>query len=333
MAVCNQCRALRKRASATIFSLLLAFTILAIAIGFNWLVKEHLRFGLTLSEKMQSIVSAHSALNLFLFSALPSRFQFRELLLFQGERYLGLSSLPLNGTPVTISFNGTYFQSISNTTKGTFSLYPVIISLQDTNGLISLTTYSTDILERLLKHQGIPPETRAIILDSLLDWIDPDDLSRLNGAERQFYQREGKPYTPRNYALQFKEELLYIRGMTPEYYRKLSPHLTILPNSGFNPNTATPEVLRAYLDLEDNNTLANLLASLQKEPVYSYYRLFQLSGKAPILVSEGLNFSPSQILEITLKVGGNRTLYTISSGIDLNLKTNTPYEILFWKEN
>ena len=52
--------------------------------------------------------------------------------------------------------------------------------------------------------------------DAILDWIDPDDEPREFGAEAEFYSSLQPPYGPRNGPLESIEELLLVRGVTPE---------------------------------------------------------------------------------------------------------------------
>jgi len=304
----------KEKGSASLYSLFVAIVILTVAIGFNWIVKEHLKASFSLNQKMESLVSAYSTYQLLLFTMLPGKVLNKEILLYEGEKYLGVSKIPLNGTEVF--FNATI---------------PVTISLQDTNGLLSLSTLNTQVFDRLLKYAQVPEERRRVIIDSLLDWIDPDDLTRLNGAEKDYYEKEGKPYGPRNYQIQYPEELTLIRGMDREIYNKIEPYLTILPNSGFNPNTAPKEVLRAYLDIEDEKTLNNLCAFLENGTILTNNQLFQLTGKA-LSLDEGVYFYPSLIFDVKIKAGFPKTLYTLRIGLDARFKTNAPYEILFWKE-
>lgn len=53
------------------------------------------------------------------------------------------------------------------------------------------------------------------IADAILDWLDPDDQQRDNGAERDYYATLNPPYEPRNGPLASIEELLLVRGVTP----------------------------------------------------------------------------------------------------------------------
>lgn len=62
----------------------------------------------------------------------------------------------------------------------------------------------------LLTLPGMTNETA----DAILDWIDEDDEERQYGAEYGYYEQFG--YEPRNGPLQSLDELLLIRGVTPQ---------------------------------------------------------------------------------------------------------------------
>jgi type II secretory pathway component PulK len=62
---------------------------------------------------------------------------------------------------------------------------------------------------------GLPGMTDEIA-DAILDWIDADDNQRPNGAESQYYASLSPPYAPRNGPPVSIEELLLVRGVTPE---------------------------------------------------------------------------------------------------------------------
>ncbi|MGB2453372.1 MAG: hypothetical protein ACPIG7_02170, partial [Akkermansiaceae bacterium] len=48
--------------------------------------------------------------------------------------------------------------------------------------------------------------------DSLLDWIDEDELERLNGAETDWYESNGRTVIVPNAAPKNLDEVLNIRG-------------------------------------------------------------------------------------------------------------------------
>lgn len=62
---------------------------------------------------------------------------------------------------------------------------------------------------------GLPGMTEDVA-DAILDWMDADDEPREYGAERDYYASLSTPYAPRNGPLQTVEELLLVRGVTPQ---------------------------------------------------------------------------------------------------------------------
>lgn len=60
---------------------------------------------------------------------------------------------------------------------------------------------------------GLPGMTLQIA-DSILDWLDPDDVPRPYGGERDVYSSRG--YVPKNGPFESVEELLLVNGVTPQ---------------------------------------------------------------------------------------------------------------------
>lgn len=62
------------------------------------------------------------------------------------------------------------------------------------------------ILSKYLEVKGVELNEREHMMDCLLDWVDPDNIPRLNGAEAD------DTYHPRNALLQSVEELKQVKG-------------------------------------------------------------------------------------------------------------------------
>jgi DNA uptake protein ComE-like DNA-binding protein len=62
---------------------------------------------------------------------------------------------------------------------------------------------------------GLPGMTDAIA-DAILDWIDADSVPRTQGAEADYYSSLSPAYAPRNGPPATIEELLLVRGVTPQ---------------------------------------------------------------------------------------------------------------------
>ncbi|HUI08036.1 MAG TPA: type II secretion system minor pseudopilin GspK [Verrucomicrobiae bacterium] len=130
---------------------------------------------------------------------------------------------------------------------------------------------ATDVqLKRLLNLLGVDPFDADIIVDSILDWIDTDDLTRLNGAESDYYQSLSPPYRAKNAPIDRIEELLLVRGVTPELFHGtpatndteaqpgLENVLTTMSSGRVNVNTASAVVLRALLNIDEDQIQAIL---------------------------------------------------------------------------
>jgi general secretion pathway protein K len=134
-------------------------------------------------------------------------------------------------------------------------------SIRDENGKININTASRDVLTKALAANGLQlGSDRDTIVDSILDWIDKDDRHRVNGAESDYYRGLSPAYDVKNGPLDSLEELLKIRGVTPEIFygsgeyqsqessgTENAPGLarifTVQRVSQFNPNTAERAVL------------------------------------------------------------------------------------------
>lgn len=65
----------------------------------------------------------------------------------------------------------------------------------------------------------VEDETEAEeIVDALVDWIDEDDKESDHGAESSFYQSLENPYSTQNGPVHNIDELLLVRGITPELF-------------------------------------------------------------------------------------------------------------------
>jgi Type II secretory pathway, component PulK len=136
-------------------------------------------------------------------------------------------------------------------------------SLNDESGKININTMtdaSGIVLNNLLVNSGVDKETADTIVDSILDWKDADDLTRLHGAESDYYKSLPNPYKAKNANFDNLEELLLVKGMTSEilYGNGEKPGLinfiTLYSNmSNININTAAQEVLKAIPFMSDDN--------------------------------------------------------------------------------
>jgi len=134
------------------------------------------------------------------------------------------------------------------------------ISVQDERGLLSVNVTRERELRRFLAALGLPLERQSRLIDTLADYIDIDDLKRINGAERADYEKAGLA-PPANDYLVSHDELKRIPGWI-EFFGDLHRAggqaavdrvLRLFDadrSGGINVNTAPREVLRAIGGLD-----------------------------------------------------------------------------------
>lgn len=111
---------------------------------------------------------------------------------------------------------------------------------------IDLNTASDVLLKGLLLSAGASEEAAAAILDAILDWRDPDDLPRPQGAERDAYEAAGRRYLPTNAPFQSVKELQRVLGMTAELFSRIEGALTVYSGQpGITSTLAPRQVLLA----------------------------------------------------------------------------------------
>jgi general secretion pathway protein K len=112
-------------------------------------------------------------------------------------------------------------------------------------------------MQKLLTAIGVDKIERDSIADAIEDWRDANDTTRANGAESDdYYLKLPVPYRARNGNFQDTDELLQVKGITPEMYwghddkTPLADVLTARSRNTVNINTAPAPVLSA-LGLSD----------------------------------------------------------------------------------
>jgi type II secretory pathway component PulK len=139
---------------------------------------------------------------------------------------------------------------------------PLRLSLQDEAGLINLDNLSPPATARLLAALGAPADQRAALIDRFSDYIDVDDLARVDGAEAPAYRDRRLPPPP-NAPLRTVDQVLGVLGwktaVPRERWRAARDDLTADPTStAINVNTATSSLLKVMYGFDENQVAAAL---------------------------------------------------------------------------
>lgn len=144
----------------------------------------------------------------------------------------------------------------------------VQVRIYDHGGKINIRLLNKHRLRQLLeKRVGDDPEKLQELEDAWEDWIDRDDLKRLTGAEKDYYEKLDPPYEPRNNRIETVEELLLIKGFAEVFEGvEMDTAFTVYGNRfGVNPNLATREALMLLPGMDSGTADTILVIRRYKE--------------------------------------------------------------------
>ena len=122
-------------------------------------------------------------------------------------------------------------------------------AIQDESGLFSMVWPPPFWLDRFLRAEGVEPDRIGRLIDSFLDYVDQDDLVRLQGAERREYERDRRAPPP-NRTLLLPTELGRIMGwdeLPSEQLQRIIAHVTVYYGGAVNLNTVPEALLPAWV--------------------------------------------------------------------------------------
>ncbi len=241
---------------------------------------------------------------------------------------------PVPGDPLPIKVDGTRYE---NALGADFCAFRVM----DESGKINLNLLTDQtglLLNNLLVHLGVAKEEADIIVDSVLDWKDGDELHRLHGAESDYYGGLPNPYKSKNGNFNTVEELLMVRGVTPAvlYGTDQKPgifeFLTVHSKAGgINVQTAPREVLLALPSMTREMAEAILAARLLQDFKGTLEQVRSIVGAAFSVMQPYIGSTESNIYTIEstgYKKGGRQGL-TIRATVAI--EAHHTYRYLYYK--
>jgi general secretion pathway protein K len=141
------------------------------------------------------------------------------------------------------------------------------VSLRDANAALNLARATEDELRRLLVALRVDAGVADRLAQAIMDWQDADDLHRARGAEREDYVRAGRAVLPADRPFDRVSDLRHVLGMTPEIYRLVRPHLTILSTGQINLNAADRPVLLTLPGITEQAAAVLLRRRMGSRPI------------------------------------------------------------------
>ena len=224
------------------------------------------------------------------------------------------------------------------------------VAIGDESGKIGVNAAPPNLIYNLLLMIGVPGPTADVITDSIQDWIDPDELVHDFGAESDYYLGLKEPYPAKNGPIDVPEELLLIRGVTPEIYYGiktksdsgepielygLQKYLTTFSNARqINVNSAPVPVLAAIPGL--NYDVAVAIAQIRAEQPLTDPA--QIGERIPGISGEALTFlsvMPTNVFSVNSlgHVNGSKVVNRIRAVLRVDGRGPTGYAVLYWNES
>ena len=190
------------------------------------------------------------------------------------------------------------------------------------------------ILSQYLEIKGIDLNERDRMMDTLLDYVDPDDLPRLNGAESQ------QDYQPKNALFQRVEELKEVKGWEKITARPgWENDFTIYSTGPIDLAWASREILLSLPGM--NEQIVDRYLELRRGPD-------GIDGTPDDPVFESLDevrlalgFTPDQFAQLSGLIGfKDKVMRVVSVGksgkatrtIEMIIRKNPTPQVIRWKE-
>jgi general secretion pathway protein K len=219
-------------------------------------------------------------------------------------------------------------------------------------GKININTADEPLLKMMLNGFEIEEQEKSIIVDSIMDWRDKNDLHRVNGAENDYYQSISKPYDCKNGDFDTAEELLLVRGIAPEiFYGGLRNMVTVFKDEGSRRgkirrrsskaggskiciNAASRAMLLSLPQMTDD--LVQLIIDFRKEADFkSLGEVSTLLGASVYgAISRHITLTPSAYYTIESfgSLMDSRARQGISTTVEINRTINNGYRIVQWRD-
>ncbi|MBE3672533.1 general secretion pathway protein GspK [Pseudoalteromonas distincta] len=204
------------------------------------------------------------------------------------------------------------------------------VTLTDLSSLMGLNISDATLLKNVLLQIGVDDVSAREFVDSLADWKDKNDLSRLNGAESAYYKQHKKSYVARNGFLQDPSEVALIRGGEQITPKLLNQYFTTEIVAGFNPLNAPQKILNAFIN--DENNIQKIL-QLREQGALNSYAFYKLTG---VEADEYITFATGSKIKVQLRVIYNGAQLTKTYTLDATPQSYTKpmvFSHISWNKN
>lgn len=212
--------------------------------------------------------------------------------------------------------------------RGYQGLGETTFSIQDESGLLSLFWPQPRDIDAALIGFGVAPARVPVLRDRLLDYVDSDDLSRLQGAEETDYRRSGLA-SPANRRLLLPIELLRVDQWASgdaEVLRELIEFSSTHYAGAVNLNTMPPDLLPRIVP----GCPATCAALVTARNTLPFISALDLAGRLGVILPgdafTDYRFAPSEDVRLTLS-GEQGAVWRIHVKLTPNAGGKAPWRI------
>ena len=110
------------------------------------------------------------------------------------------------------------------------------------------------LLKEIFTRWGLESDDAQEIVDALCDWVDADDNEELNGAEKPYYEKEGRINQPFNRPFYDLNEVILVKGMdrVEAMHPEWRDWFTIWSGGPLDLNEASKELIAAAAEVTDD---------------------------------------------------------------------------------
>lgn len=202
---------------ALILALLLSVIFVTLGIAIQYQIKNDVELLDKQLTKLDIAIETTNSINLALYELLTSDFLYNQSDFTRTENLAG-----------------------QNGERGKLSIF-----ISNANNKLSIAEIDRQTLLRLFSVLFTSQADVNKAVDSYLDWVDADSLSRVNGMESREYRMRGK-VEPKNMQLDLLDEISLINGFEDTDILQLKRMLTIYPVSNWDRSRADSLLLSAY---------------------------------------------------------------------------------------
>jgi type II secretory pathway component PulK len=301
-----------EQGSVLIIVLVLMMVATALALYTVSLSRDMVTTSRQLADKLQARLDSASALEKVLYIGTTSRFSSWNI----------ENSNSNCGFPARLNLRNTPFMVGASQMR-----------LQDSAGRIGLWSPNTYILKGMLHNAGIKPGDVETAMDSLLDWVDEDDLKHLNGAESYYYRAElDRKYRPRNDRfVQAVDELALVKGWRGPVFDALRNEILPTFSAALNLSTSDAALLSGLLDI-GSEAAGQLIKIREKNGLLSRADLMAYAPNALTNMDEYITNFPSLTVAVDVRTTIGESGDKQCAIVNFKQRKERPYTIETFEE-